>query len=73
VLEGFLRKYPADRKWTPDVMFRLAELHYEKAADDFLVAQEAYQKALDSDNPPTTPSPRPDYSATVKPVPPPVD
>jgi tetratricopeptide (TPR) repeat protein len=65
VLEGFLRKYPADRKWTPDVMFRLAELYYEKAADDFLVAQEAYQKALDSDNPPTTPSPRPDYSATV--------
>ena len=65
VLEGFLRKYPADRKWTPDVMFRLAELYYEKAADDFLVAQEAYQKALDSDNPPTTPSPKPDYVATV--------
>lgn len=65
VLEGFLRKYPADRKWTPDVMFRLAELYYEKSADDFLAAQEIYQKALDSDNPPTTPSPRPDYSATV--------
>jgi tetratricopeptide (TPR) repeat protein len=65
VLEGFLRKYPSDRKWTPDVMFRLAELYYEKAADDFLAAQEIYQKALDSDNPPTTPSPRPDYSATV--------
>ncbi len=65
VLEGFLRRYPADRKWTPDVMFRLAELYYEKAADDFLVAQEAYQKALDSDNPPTTPSPKPDYAATV--------
>ena len=65
VLEGFLRRYPADRKWTPDVMFRLAELYYEKAADDFLVAQEAYQKALDSDNPPTTPSPKPDYVATV--------
>jgi len=65
VLEGFLGRYPADRKWTPDVMFRLAELYYEKAADDFLVAQEAYQKALDSDNPPTTPSPRPDYASTV--------
>jgi len=65
VLEGFLRRYPADRKWTPDVMFRLAELYYEKAADDFLLAQEAYQKALDSDNPPTTPSPKPDYVATV--------
>ncbi|HEX7506925.1 MAG TPA: hypothetical protein VF550_09145, partial [Polyangia bacterium] len=25
VLEGFLRRYPADKKWTPDVMFRLAE------------------------------------------------
>ena len=65
VLEGFLHRYPADRKWTPDVMFRLAELYYEKSADDFLVAQEAYQKALDSDNPPTTPSPKPDYAATV--------
>lgn len=65
VLEGFLRKYPSDRKWTPDVMFRLAELYYEKSADDFLTAQETYQKALDSDNPPTTPSPKPDYSATV--------
>ena len=65
VLEGFLRKYPSDRKWTPDVMFRLAELYYEKAADDFLAAQETYQKALDSDHPPTTPSPKPDYAATV--------
>jgi len=41
---GFLRKYPSDRKWTPDVMFRLAELYYEKAADEFLAAQEIYQK-----------------------------
>jgi tetratricopeptide (TPR) repeat protein len=65
VLEGFLRKYPADRKWTPDVMFRLAELYYEKASDEFLTAQEDYQKALDSPNPPTTPSPKADYSQTV--------
>jgi len=65
VLEGFLRKYPSDRKWTPDVMFRLAELYYEKAADEFLAAQETYQKALDSDHPPTAPSPKPDYAATV--------
>ncbi len=65
VLEGFLNKYPSDRKWTPDVMFRLAELYYEKSAEDFLLAQESYQKALDSDNPPNTPSPKPDYSPTV--------
>jgi tetratricopeptide (TPR) repeat protein len=65
VLEGFLRRYPADKKWTPDVMFRLAELYYEKSSDDFLNAQEAYQKALDSANPPTTPSPKADYTQTV--------
>ena len=65
VLEGFLRKYPSDRKWTPDVMFRLAELYYEKSSDEFLTAQEDYQKALDSANPPTTPSPKADYTQTV--------
>ena len=65
VLEGFLRKYPTDKKWTPDVMFRLAELYYEKSSDDFLTAQEAYQKSLDSPNPPTTPSPKADYTQTV--------
>ena len=65
VLEGFLRKYPSDKKWTPDVMFRLAELFYEKSSDDFLTAQEEYQKALDSPNPPTTPSPKADYTQTV--------
>jgi cellulose synthase operon protein C len=65
VLEGFLRKYPTDKKWTPDVMFRLAELYYEKASDEFLVAQESYQKALDSANPPTGQSPKADYSQTV--------
>jgi cellulose synthase operon protein C len=65
VLEGFLRKYPADKKWTPDVMFRLAELYYEKSSDDFLTAQEDYQKALDTPNPPTTPPPKADYAPTV--------
>jgi tetratricopeptide (TPR) repeat protein len=65
VLEGFLRKYPTDKKWTPDVMFRLAELYYEKASDEFLTAQEDYQKALDSPNPPTGAPPKADYSQTV--------
>lgn len=65
VLEGFLRKYPADKKWTPDVMFRLAELYYEKSSDEFLVAQENYQKALDSDHPPTGQPPKADYTPTV--------
>ena len=66
VLEGFLRRYPADKKWTPDVMFRLAELYYEKSSDEFLAAQESYQKALDSDHPPASPSPKADYTPTVE-------
>ena len=65
VLEGFLRKYPTDKKWTPDVMFRLAELYYEKSSDEFLTAQENYQKALDSPNPPAGQPPKADYSQTV--------
>jgi len=65
VLEGFLARYPADKKWTPDVMFRLAELYYEKSSDAFLTAQEDYQKALDSPNPPTEAPPKADYNPTV--------
>jgi tetratricopeptide (TPR) repeat protein len=65
VLERFLRKYPNDKRWTPDAMFRLAELYYEKSFDEFLTAQESYQKALDSPAPPTTPAPKADYTNTV--------
>jgi tetratricopeptide (TPR) repeat protein len=65
MLEAFLRKYPHDKRWTPDAMFRLAELYYEKSFDEFLVQQEAYQKALDSPTPPTTPAPKADYTNTV--------
>jgi cellulose synthase operon protein C len=65
VLEAFLRKYPNDKRWTPDVMFRLAELYYEKSSEEFLAAQETYQKALDSATPPTDAAPKPDYNNTV--------
>jgi cellulose synthase operon protein C len=63
--ESFLQKYPNDKRWTPDAMFRLAELYYEKSAEDFLEADEAYKKAIDSPNPPTTPSPKVDYTPTI--------
>jgi tetratricopeptide (TPR) repeat protein len=65
MLEAFLRKYPDDKRWTPDAMFRLAELYYEKSFDEFLVLQEGYQKQLDSPTPPTTPAPKPDYTNTI--------
>jgi tetratricopeptide (TPR) repeat protein len=55
VFEEFLRKHPSDRKWSPNAIFRLAELYYEKAFEDYVLAlddfpkqQEAYAKALES-------------------------
>ena len=65
MFEAFLQKYPNDKRWTPDAMFRLAELYYEKSAEDFLEGDEAYKKALDSANPPTGPSPKVDYTPTI--------
>ena len=46
-------------------MFRLAELYYEKSAEEYLDADEAYKKALDSPSPPDTPPPRVDYTPTI--------
>jgi tetratricopeptide (TPR) repeat protein len=65
MFEAFLHKYPNDKRWTPDAMFRLAELYYEKSAEEFLDADEAYKKAIDSPNPPTAPPPRVDYTPTI--------
>ncbi len=44
--EGFLERYPNEPRYTPDAMFRLAELEFEKANDDFLVADEEYQDQM---------------------------
>ena len=65
MFESFLLRYPNDKRWTPDAMFRLAELYYEKSAEEYLDADEAYKKALDGPNPPTTPPPRVDYTPTI--------
>lgn len=65
MFEAFLRKYPSDKRWTPDAMFRLAELYYEKSSEEFLTATEAYQKALDSSTPPTDAPPLANYSRTI--------
>jgi TolA-binding protein len=43
--EEFLSRYPDDPQFTPDAMFRLAELYYEKANDDFKLATEGYRDA----------------------------
>jgi tetratricopeptide (TPR) repeat protein len=38
LFENFLGKYANDDRWTPDAMFRLAELYFEKANDEYLTA-----------------------------------
>ncbi len=43
--EEFLSRYPDDPQYTPDAMFRLAELYYEKANDDYELALQAHRTA----------------------------
>jgi cellulose synthase operon protein C len=45
--EEFLRKYPNNPRYSPDVIYRLAELYFEKANDDYLLADERYQRQLE--------------------------
>lgn len=44
--ETFLRRYPSDVNYTPDVMFRLAELHYESAIDRYNAADRDFERAM---------------------------
>lgn len=70
LFEDFLRRYPNDKRWTPDVIFRLAELYFEKASDEYNQATEEFEKLRDkfdrgelagAPNPP-----RQDYSQTIE-------
>ena len=67
--EEFLARYQDHPQYTPDALFRLAELHFEKAYDGYLEALEQYDadlKRLDAGQitePPT--EPRQDYRATI--------
>ncbi len=63
LFENFLAKYPSDERWTPDAMFRLAELYFEKANDEYLTAT-----AAASANPSAggnAPEIKPDYNRTI--------
>jgi tetratricopeptide (TPR) repeat protein len=56
LFENFLAKYRNDARWTPDAMFRLAELYFEKSNDEYLTAT-----ASNSSGAPITP----DYQKTI--------
>ncbi len=44
--EAFLQRYPNQPLYSPDAMFRLAELYFERSSDEFFVAMQAWQTAL---------------------------
>lgn len=71
--DGFLKQNPSDPSWTPEILFRLAELHFEADNERFQRAESEYEKALlafedrkdkkKSDVPPEPP--KVDYSKSV--------
>ncbi|MSP61206.1 MAG: tetratricopeptide repeat protein [Myxococcales bacterium] len=70
LFERWLGKYPKDKRWTPDVIFRLAELYFERSNDDYLAAVDNAQKAADAaskdPNAPQVNAPvTPDYQKTI--------
>jgi tetratricopeptide (TPR) repeat protein len=56
LFENFLAKYSKDERWTPDAMFRLAELYFEKNNDEYLTATAANTSGAQI---------TPDYSKTI--------
>jgi TolA-binding protein len=68
--KGFLDEYPNHPTYTPDAMFRLAELYFEKAKTDYRRADDRYRKqqeAYRKGRRPSAPTPpRRDYSKTIE-------
>ena len=68
--ERFIAKYPDDPGHTPDAMFRLAELYYERSAVDYADAQDRYteeRELYDRGKIPSEPQqPQRDYTDSVK-------
>ncbi|MGB5695971.1 MAG: tetratricopeptide repeat protein [Polyangiales bacterium] len=67
VFEEFIRTYPSDPRYTPDAMFRLGELYFERSAIEFQKLYDQAQAARQAgdltaeDNLPTSP----DFTPTV--------
>ncbi|MEM7677456.1 MAG: tetratricopeptide repeat protein, partial [Myxococcota bacterium] len=67
--EAFLKKYPDDPTYTPDAMFRLAELHYEKSSDAYLQRSRGYEDELQAyeagERQTEPPVPQPSFEETI--------
>jgi TolA-binding protein len=70
MFEAFLQRYPRDPRFTPDVLFRLAELYFEKSNDEFLTATDSYDKQMQAwqasgSKGEVPPPPKADYGRTI--------
>ncbi len=67
--EAFVKRYPDDPRFTPDALFRLAELYYEKTKDDYYAALDAYQEqaaiAAQSGSQAMPPEPKQSYQKSI--------
>ena len=74
--EGFVSKHPRDKRWTPDVLFRLAELYFDRSKLELTAQQDAFNelmKGVGEDDPlPIDPAtgltvvpPRPNYTPSI--------
>lgn len=44
--EAFVARYPADARYTPDALFRLSELQFERSYEEAFAARQVYARAL---------------------------
>ncbi len=65
--EEFLRRYPDEPRSTPDVMFRLAELYYERSSDTHLGAMRQFEEKLRAlpEGAEAPPEPQPDFQPSI--------
>ena len=65
--EAFLKRYPQEPRYTPDVMFRLAELYYERTSDNHSLALRLHEEALNllAEGSEAPPEPQPDFGPSI--------
>lgn len=74
--EDFLKLHPNDAAWTPEITFRLAELHFEASLERYQRQEEAWQEELaaldkrkeagEQNVPDPSPSPVVDYQRSIE-------
>ncbi len=66
IFERFLRRYPDDPVYSPDAMFRLGELYFERSSLRFQELYESAQAAMDAGDESAELPTEPDLSPTIE-------